>query len=94
MGRYPDATEWLQRSVEIRANVWYNRLYLVAAYALSGRPADAHQTLNEFNARFPHYAVDRILSYEQEIRNTNPDVVTGLAKFHDGLRAAGMPEHL
>jgi adenylate cyclase len=29
-GRYSDAIPWLQKSIEVRPNLWYNRLYLVS----------------------------------------------------------------
>lgn len=36
LGRYDQAIPWLRKSVELRPNVWYNRLYLASAYALTG----------------------------------------------------------
>lgn len=89
-GHYVDAIDWLQKSVEARPNLWYNRLYLVAAFALSQRGADARTALSEFDNRFPGYTVARVISHEQDIPNNNPVVVAGLEEFHRGLRAAGM----
>jgi TolB-like protein/class 3 adenylate cyclase/Tfp pilus assembly protein PilF len=91
-GDYADAIDWLQRSVEARPNLWYNRLYLVAAYALSDHTADARKALSEFNNRFHNYTLARVISHEQDIPNNNPVVATGLGKLHDALRAAGMAE--
>jgi hypothetical protein len=53
MERLHDSVEWLAKSVEIRPNLWYNRLFLVSAYALTHQSAAAVAALREFDARFP-----------------------------------------
>jgi adenylate cyclase len=90
--RYRDAIPWLRKSVDARPNLWYNRLYLVSAYALSDDEANARAALNEFNGRFAGYTLARVGMREQEIPNSNPVVGAGLEQFHEGLRLAGMPE--
>jgi adenylate cyclase len=90
--RYRDAIPWLRRSVDARPNLWYNRLYLVSAYALSDDEANARAALNEFNGRFAGYTLARVGMHEQEVPNRNPVVGAGLEQFHEGLRLAGMPE--
>jgi adenylate cyclase len=89
-GHYADAIDWLRKSVEARPNLWYNRLYLVSAYSLSQHAADARKALSEFNDRFAHYTMARVISHEQGIPNNNPVVTAGLEEFHKGLRVAGM----
>jgi len=89
---YRDAIKWLQQSVDARPNLWYNRLYLVGAYALSQDQAGARKALNDFNGRFPGYTLGQVTSDEQDIPNDNPVVGAGLEELHKGLRLAGMPE--
>jgi adenylate cyclase len=93
-GNYRDAIGWLQKSVEVRPNIWYNRLYLVSAYALSGDTDQAKQTLHEFNSdtQFSGYTLARVDSSEKATPNDNAVVVAGRQKFREGLRAAGMAE--
>lgn len=90
--RYKEAISWLRRSVEVRPNLWYNRLYLVSAYALIGQHDDAQRTLGEFNTLFPDYTVARVRRDEQTNPNRHPVVVEGRKRFHQGLLAAGMSE--
>ena len=44
-GDYRDAVGWLRRSVAARPTVWYNRLYLISAQALSGDENEANKDL-------------------------------------------------
>jgi tetratricopeptide (TPR) repeat protein len=89
-GKYDDAVPWLRKSVEVRPNLWYNRLYLVSACALAEDKIGAETALCEFNARFPAYTLTRVAVNEQTNPNNHPVVVAGREKFHEGLRAAGM----
>jgi len=56
-GDYHDAVPWLRKSVEVRPNLWYNRLYLVSACALIEDKIGAETALREFDARFPGYTL-------------------------------------
>src|SRR5262249_28497746 len=60
MKNYEDAIVWLRKSVEVRPNLWFTRVYLLSAYALAGRPNDANAALSELNARFSGYDLARI----------------------------------
>jgi adenylate cyclase len=87
---YDNAITWLEQSVAARDDLWYNRLYLVSAYALSGRPnnfQDAAATLNNFTADFPNFTPDTLRAYERDI--PNPNLAAGLQEFHNGLQAVG-----
>jgi adenylate cyclase len=84
-GAYHEAIPWLEKSVIARPNVWYNRLYLVSAYALQ-----AEDTLREFKTHFFGYSLDRVQSNETRNRTDDAKVKKGRAKFHDGLRRAGL----
>jgi class 3 adenylate cyclase/TolB-like protein len=93
-GQYDEAIAWLHKSVRARPNLWYNRLYLVSAYALLGKAEEAAKALEEFNRRFPEprYTLAVVKQYERSNPNSNPVVVAGREAFHDGLRRTGMAE--
>ena len=90
MGQYGDAIPWLRRSIKLWPHLWYNRLYLASAYALSGKKAAASRALKEFEDQFPGYTLARVAEHERTNPNDNPFVVAGRSRFHEGLRRAGM----
>lgn len=94
-GHYEEAIPWLRRSVETRPNIWYNRLYLVSAYARSGMSQAAVHALDDFNRRFPSpvYTLAVVKEREDATPNDEPTVVAAREKFHEGLLWAGMAEH-
>ena len=94
-GRYDEAIPWLRRSVELRPNVWYNRLYLASAYALTRNMEEARKTLAEFNRRFsqPAYTVATVVASEQTNPSSDTSVVAARDRFHRGLIVAGMAEN-
>ena len=91
-GTYRDAIPWLQKSVALRPNDWYNRLYLVGAYALSGQTDEATKVLQEFNnnPQFAGYTLRRVEASEKTNPDDNAVVVAARQKFHEGLQMAGM----
>jgi TolB-like protein/Tfp pilus assembly protein PilF len=93
-GQYDQAVPWMHRSVQARPNLWYNRLYLISAYALLGQVDEAARGLREFNRRFvqPAYTVAFVKFQESANPNHNPIVIATRAKFHEGLLRAGMAE--
>jgi adenylate cyclase len=94
-GRYDEAIPWLRKSVEVRQNIWYNRLYLASAYALRQDLDAARQTLADFNQRFasPAYTVAVVIAHEGTNPDNDPTVVAARANFHRGLLMAGMAEN-
>jgi tetratricopeptide (TPR) repeat protein len=90
MGQYAEAIPWLQRSVRHWPHLWYNRLYLVSAYALLGKKAAASRALRAFDKQFPGYTLARVVVEERSNPNNNPFVVAGRSRFHEGLQRAGM----
>ena len=92
--RYDQALLWLRKSVETRSNVWYNRLYLVSAYALSAMPQAAAGALDEFNRCFPSpvCTLAVVRAWENATPNDHPTVVAAREKFHEGLLRAGLAE--
>jgi tetratricopeptide (TPR) repeat protein len=91
-GNYGEAIKCLRQSVEGRNNVWYNHLHLVSAHALNNDRATAAAALREFNDRFPHYTLTRVIHNEQANPHNHPTMLAAREKFHQGLRLAGMPE--
>jgi tetratricopeptide (TPR) repeat protein len=81
---YEDAAQWLQRSVEARDNLWFTGAYLVAAYALAGRLAEARAALRHFHeCGFGWYTPARIAEiYAGELPNNEAvrpqDLLRGL----------------
>jgi len=94
-GDYRNAIVWLQKSVELRPNDWYNRLYLVSAYALDRQKDEAKKALQEFNnnPRFAGYTLERVAEEMKALPNDNPLIVSARQKVHEGLRIAGMAAH-
>jgi adenylate cyclase len=92
MSRYDQAIPWLRKAVEVRSNVWYNRLYLASSYALLGEIEEARKVLQDFKRHFPgrEYTVMVIQSYERVSPENSPVVVAAVAQFHEGLLRAGM----
>ena len=91
---YRDAIPWLRRSIELRQKDWFNRLYLVAAYALSGQPDAAKKTLDEFRnaAHFKNFTVARVVAAESRNPSDNPTVVAARGKMRQALLDIGMAE--
>jgi DNA-binding winged helix-turn-helix (wHTH) protein/tetratricopeptide (TPR) repeat protein len=94
-GDYDRAVSWLHRSVQARANLWYNRLYLVSAYALLGKQAEAARALAEFHRRFPDppYTLAIVRTQEGANPSTEPTVLAAREKFYEGLALAGLAEN-
>jgi adenylate cyclase len=91
MPDYDNAIEWLERSVGVRPNLWYNRLYLVSAYALRNRTGEAQTALDNFknDLEFAGFTPTTLASYEKDIPSTHRFVARGLNAFHDGLTKVG-----
>jgi adenylate cyclase len=92
MGQYGDAIPWLRRSIRLWPHLWYNRLYLVSAYALLGNTAAAKRALRAFEGRFPGFTLKRVVEEEKANPSDHGFMVEGRRKFHEGLVKAGMPE--
>jgi adenylate cyclase len=90
---YSDAIPWLRKSIALRPNDWYNRLYLVSAYALDQQPDEAKKVLKEFNnnPQFVGYTLERVASDLRAIPNDNALIVGARQKLSEGLQLAGMP---
>jgi adenylate cyclase len=94
MQNYDDAIVWLRKAVEVRPNVWYNRAYLLAAYAHAGRheQPEGRAAVSDYNGGFSGYTVQRIRDlYEKELPHTNPGMQASIQALYDGLQRAGVP---
>jgi adenylate cyclase len=92
---YDDAIVWLRKAVELRPNVWYNRAYLLAAYALTGRhqQPEGAVTLADYNAAFSGYTVQRIRDlYEKELPHPDRGMQASIQELYKGLQLAGVRE--
>ena len=91
-GHHDKAIPWLRKSVEVRPNLWYNRLYLVSANALIGEVGEARELLADFNRRFsnPAYTLAVVQARESTTPSSEPVVVAARNKLHEGLQLAGM----
>jgi adenylate cyclase len=95
VGDYERAVSWLHRSVQARASLWYNRLYLISAYALLGKREEAVRALAEFNRRFSQPTYTLAFLRGQQISanpSSDPAVLAAREKFYEGLALAGMEE--
>jgi adenylate cyclase len=95
MKNYDDAIIWLRKSVEVRPNLWYNRAYLIAAYALTNRhqQSEGVAALNNYNAAFAGYNVERIRNlYAKELPHPDPGMQASISELYRGLQMAGVPE--
>ena len=96
-GHYPEAIPYLEKSIEWRPNLWYNRLYLASAHALADDEDDAKRVLTAFQNhpffRDRRFTVAVIASeFESANPSNNPFVIEAREKFHRGLVKAGMDE--
>ena len=88
-GDYQNAIAWLEKSVRIRDNVWYNRAYLISAYALTGRP-EVSAALSEYREKFKDWPLEKVRNwYSNEIKHT-PANIDGAQELVRGLQLAGL----
>ena len=90
MGEDAEAIDWLKKSVKSWPKLWYNRAYLIAAYAVSGKKDAAKRALKAFDKRFPGWTLARVLQEEKANPNSNPFMVNGRQRLHDALLSVGM----
>lgn len=83
--RYASAINSLNRSVKMLPTVWYNRLYLVAAYELLGQVTEAKAGLQDFYQQIGRWTLKDVQNKEKNNPSTNPIVVAARKKLYDGL---------
>jgi adenylate cyclase len=92
LGDYPKAIEALEESIRVRPNLWFTHAWLVAAYALSNKDAEARTALATFETtRFSkRFDLDRITQYYQEEQYQNPTLQAATGELLKGLQKAGL----
>ena len=95
--QYDQAIEWTRRAIAFSqsANPWMH-LNLIAALALAGHEAEAHDALRNYLASVPSgpktIAAKKAFSASSSSTHSNPRYLETLDRMDDGLRKAGMPE--
>lgn len=90
--KYPQAIDYLERSIGIRTNFWYTRAYLIAAFALNHQMDKARQALGEFRALFPGLdSVSAIVEAEGKNPNTHGMMVEARDRMHEAVMSLGFP---
>ncbi|WP_247477916.1 hypothetical protein [Bradyrhizobium sp. 169] len=69
-------------------NVAMAHFFLAAAFALSGRAADAREERNAGLELDPHFTVAR---FRNERRSENPTFLAQRERIYEGLSLAGVP---
>jgi tetratricopeptide (TPR) repeat protein len=92
LGEYEDAVEALQESVRVRPNLWFTHAWLIAAYALTNREAEAKKVaLDRFRQYHgPRADLDWIAGYYGEGQYRHPTVQAAVARLLYGLERAGL----
>ena len=94
MQDYENAIVWLRKSVQMSPDRWYNRAYLVGAYALVGRQdqPEARTALSEFNEAFNADIRFSGLEdlYEKERVRPDPGIQASIQQLYKGLQLAGL----
>ena len=96
MRDYENAIVWLRKSVEVLPNIWFNRAYLLAAYAHTGRHQgpEGIAASNDYKGAFAGYNVQRIRDlYATELPHPDPGMQASIQELYNGLQLAGVPDH-
>ena len=93
--RYDQAIEAARQAIAINPNyVPWAHTYLVAALALTGHDAEAHEALQRYLALPSTGPLKTIAAWKAhtESQHGDPRFVEAHERMYDGLRKAGMPE--
>src|SRR5215204_1266496 len=88
---YSEAIKALEPSVELRDEDWYNRVYLAAAYFLSGDQKKAKHVLDQLDAELEPHTVAMVIEKEKTNPNGRSDFREMRERLHKALKDAGMP---
>jgi adenylate cyclase len=95
--QYDQTIEWARRAIAISprdANPWMH-LNLIAALALAGHEAEAHDALQNYLTSVPS-GPKTIAAWKAfaapNIRSSSPRYLETFDRYYDGLRKAGLPE--
>jgi tetratricopeptide (TPR) repeat protein len=90
---YDNSIKWLQKSVEAQPRLWFSRVHLISAYALSGqleRP-EAQAALSEFHDKFKNWTLPAIQDwYAKRFLHHSTALEAILQELFKGLRLANL----
>jgi adenylate cyclase len=92
-GEYDQAITWFQKSVQLQPTVYYNRAWLISAYALKGRleQHEAQAALSEYREKFKNWGLQNIRDWFAEKEpNPSPGFAATLQELYRGLQIAGL----
>jgi adenylate cyclase len=93
MEEYDQAIKWFQKSVQLQPTLYYNRAWLLSAYALTER-LQQHETqaaLIEYQTKFKNWGLQNIQAWFAEREpNPRPGFKATLDKLYEGLKKAGL----
>ncbi len=94
--QYDRAIEWARRAIAIKANNQWAYFNLIAALALTGHEAEAHEALQSYLASVPS-GPKTIAAWKATVApvaraDSPPRYLETLDRTYDGLRKAGVPE--
>jgi adenylate cyclase len=90
-GEYDQAIKWLQKSVQLQPTLYYNRAWLISAYALTGRlqRREAQAALSEYREKFQNWDLQKIRDWFAEKEpNPSPGFAATLKELYKGLEIA------
>jgi tetratricopeptide (TPR) repeat protein len=90
LGDYQKAIEALEESVGKLSTHWFGQAWLVAAYALAGRAADATRARKAFQRAFPRFDFKHIEEIYREAQYSNDTLKKASKALLDGLKKAGL----
>jgi len=96
MKDYENAIVWLRKSVEVLPNIWFNRAYLLAAYAHTGRHQgpEGVAAASDYKGGYGAYTIQRIRDlYAGELPHPDPGMKASIQELYKGLQLVGVPEH-
>jgi adenylate cyclase len=94
--QYDRTIEWSRRAIAIKANNQWAYFNLIAALALTGREAEAHEALQSYLASVPS-GPKTIAAWKEAVApvaraDSPPRYLETLDRIYEGLRKAGVPE--
>jgi tetratricopeptide (TPR) repeat protein len=90
---YPQAVDFLERSIRIRTNFWYTRAYLTAAYQLNGQLDKAREALDKFRKCFPQLdRVAALVEAEEKNPNSHAMIFEARDRMHKALLDLEFPQ--
>ena len=94
--QYDRAIEWARRAIAIKANNLWAYFNLIAALALTGHVAEAHEALRNYLASVPSgpktIAAWKAIAPPFTYEHSDPRFLDEWDRTIEGLRKAGLPE--